>query len=66
MYARMLVGAVAMVGDWWLEERQPTRRVVAAHVVNLLWNGLRHLDPTPAPLTRTDETPPPERRGAPS
>jgi hypothetical protein len=40
MYARLLVGAVALVGEWWLDAREPSREVVAAHVVNLLWNGL--------------------------
>ena len=45
MYARMLVGAIALVGEWWLEEQQPDREVVAAHVVNLLWNGLGQLQP---------------------
>jgi AcrR family transcriptional regulator len=51
MYARMLVGAVALVGEWWVEVRQPPREVVAAHLVNLLWNGLRQLDPAPRPRT---------------
>jgi AcrR family transcriptional regulator len=49
MYARMLVGAVAMVGEWWLEVREPSREEVAAHVVNLLWNGLGRLEPQPRP-----------------
>jgi AcrR family transcriptional regulator len=49
MYARMLVGAVALVGEWWLEERKPSRDVVAAHIVNLMWNGLRGLEPKPRP-----------------
>jgi AcrR family transcriptional regulator len=48
MYARMLVGAVALVGEWWLDVRQPDREVVAAHVVNLMWNGLRQLEPVDA------------------
>jgi AcrR family transcriptional regulator len=48
MYAQMLVGAVALVGEWWLEHRALPRERVAAHVVNLLWNGLRGLDPVPA------------------
>lgn len=49
MYARMLVGAVALVGEWWLEEGlEPPREVVAAHVVNLMWGGLRALDPSPS------------------
>lgn len=45
MYALMLVGAVAMIGEWWLEHRAMPRDAVAAHVVNLLWNGLRALEP---------------------
>jgi AcrR family transcriptional regulator len=45
MYARMLVGAVALVGEWWLDVREPPREVVAAHVVNLMWNGLAQLQP---------------------
>lgn len=47
MYALMLVGAVALVGEWWLEHRDWPREQVAAHVVNLLWNGLRGLRPDP-------------------
>lgn len=47
MYARMLVGAVALVGEWWLETRSPPREEVAAHIVNLLWRGLRGLDAEP-------------------
>lgn len=48
MYAQMLVGAVALVGEWWLEHRTHSREQVAAHVVNLLWNGLKDLEPDPA------------------
>jgi len=48
MYALMLVGAVALVGEWWLEHRDWPRDQVAAHVVNLLWYGLRGLKPDPA------------------
>jgi len=43
MYAQMLVGMVALTGQWWLEERTPSRETVAAHLVNLGWNGLAHL-----------------------
>jgi AcrR family transcriptional regulator len=50
MYAQMLVGMVAFTGMWWLEERQPGREQVAAHLVNLGWNGLKHLEPSPRPL----------------
>lgn len=48
MYARMLVGMVAMTGEWWLDERKPKKDEVVAHMVNLAWNGLRGLDPKPA------------------
>jgi AcrR family transcriptional regulator len=53
MYARMLVGAVALVGEWWLDVRKPSRQVVAAHVVNLMWNGLKDLEPKPAVRRRS-------------
>ncbi|MEO8888448.1 MAG: TetR/AcrR family transcriptional regulator [Jatrophihabitantaceae bacterium] len=52
MYAQMLVGMVALTGQWWLEERTPSREVVAAHLVNLGWNGLAHLEPEPKLITR--------------
>ena len=35
MYSQMLVGMVALTGQWWLDERQPKRTEVAAHLVNL-------------------------------
>jgi|GEM_PF-24559 len=47
MYAQMLVGMVALTGQWWLDVRRPAREEVAAHLVNLAWNGLTGLDPTP-------------------
>jgi AcrR family transcriptional regulator len=47
MYAQMLVGMVAFTGQWWLEVRKPKREEVAAHVVNLAWNGLSGLEPKP-------------------
>ena len=43
---------VALTGQWWLEVHKPKRDEVAAHLVNLAWNGLSHLDPAPALLTR--------------
>ena len=48
LYARALVGMVALVGQWWLETGEPKRSQVAAHLVNLAWNGLGHLDAKPA------------------
>jgi AcrR family transcriptional regulator len=51
LYAQALVGMVALTGQWWLDAREPGRDEVAAHLVNLAWNGLAHLErqpPTPA------------------
>ena len=47
MYAQMLVGMVAFAGQWWLDARKPELEEVAAHLVNLAWNGLSKLDPSP-------------------
>jgi AcrR family transcriptional regulator len=47
MYAQMLVGMVAMTGQWWLDSREPDKRAVAAHLVNLAWNGLTGLQKEP-------------------
>ncbi len=51
MYAQMLVGMVAMTGQWWLDSRRPKKAEVAAHLVNLAWNGLAGLERKPR-LTR--------------
>jgi AcrR family transcriptional regulator len=48
MYAQMLVGMVALTGQWWLDARKPRREEVAAHMVNLAWNGLSGLEPRPS------------------
>ena len=40
MYANMLVGMVALTGQWWLDVRKPKKDEVVAHVVNLAWNGI--------------------------
>jgi AcrR family transcriptional regulator len=47
VYAQMLVGMVASAGQWWLDARKPKLEEMAAHLVNLAWNGLSHLDPKP-------------------
>ena len=47
LYAQALVGSVSMTAQWWLDVRQPKREVVAAHLVNLCWNGLTHLEADP-------------------
>jgi AcrR family transcriptional regulator len=43
LYSQALVGMVALTGQWWLEARKPNKDEVAAHLVNLAWNGLSHL-----------------------
>ncbi|MFY0409380.1 TetR family transcriptional regulator [Solicola sp. PLA-1-18] len=52
MYAQMLVGMVGTTGQWWLETRKPDKDVVAAHLVNLAWNGLSSLESKPELLKR--------------
>ncbi|WP_203904585.1 TetR/AcrR family transcriptional regulator [Virgisporangium aliadipatigenens] len=52
LYSQALVGMVALTGRWWLEVRKPRKDVVAAHLVNLAWNGLSHLDAKPTLVTR--------------
>jgi AcrR family transcriptional regulator len=47
MYAQMLVGMVALTGQWWLDARKPKKAEVAAHLVNLAWNGLSGLEAKP-------------------
>jgi len=47
LYSQALVGMVALVGQWWLDTRSPDKNEVAAHLVNLAYNGLAHLDPEP-------------------
>jgi len=52
LYSQALVGMVALTGQWWLDARKPKRDEVAAHLVNLAWNGLSHLEPKPRLRTR--------------
>lgn len=47
LYAQALVGMVSTTATWWLDERTPPKEVVAAHLVNLCWNGLTNLEPEP-------------------
>ncbi|WP_374224860.1 TetR/AcrR family transcriptional regulator [Paenarthrobacter sp. DKR-5] len=54
MYAQMLVGMVAMTGQWWLDSRAPDKHAVAAHLVNLAWNGLTGLKQNPRLRSLTD------------
>ena len=47
IYSQMLVGQVALTGQHWAEVREPSKQVVAAHLVNLAWNGLSGLERRP-------------------
>jgi AcrR family transcriptional regulator len=53
LYAQMLVGMVALTGQWWLGTGRPKGTEVAAHLVNLAWNGLSRLEAKPRLLTQT-------------
>jgi hypothetical protein len=52
LYAQMLVGMVGTTGQWWLNARKPAKEVVAAHLVNLAWNGLSGLERKPGLRSR--------------
>jgi AcrR family transcriptional regulator len=52
LYAQMLVGMVALTGQWWLDSRRMKKADVAAHLVNLAWNGLAGLEKKPGLLTK--------------
>jgi AcrR family transcriptional regulator len=52
LYSQALVGMVALTGQWWLDARKPKREDVCAHLVNLAWNGLSHLEKSPRPRKR--------------
>lgn len=47
LYSQALVGMVALVGQWWLDVGEPKKQEVAAHLVNLAWNGLGNLEKKP-------------------
>jgi AcrR family transcriptional regulator len=51
IYAQMLVGMVALTGQYWLDARSPGKTVVAAHLVNLAWNGLADMEKDPRLIT---------------
>jgi len=60
LYSQALVGQVALVGQWWLDAATPSRDEVAAHLVNLAWNGLSGLETAPPTLSSAR----PRARGA--
>ena len=61
LYSQALVGMVAQVGQWWLERGSPTKQEVAAHLVDLAYDGLAHLQ-RPSPRPRPEPAP---SRGSP-
>lgn len=54
MYSQMMVGMVALTGQWWLDDRSIPKDVVAAQLVNVAWNGLSGLEKKPRLSTRED------------
>ena len=52
LYSQALVGMVALTGRWWLEVRKPRKEAVAAHLVNIAWRGLSHMESRPTLVTR--------------
>lgn len=51
LYSQMLVGLVALAGQWWHDNRDEygiDKSTIAAHLVNLAWNGMRHLRADPS------------------
>ncbi len=52
IYAQMLVGMVATTGQWWLEAPRTAKDEVAAHLVNLAWNGLAGMEREPTLRSR--------------
>jgi AcrR family transcriptional regulator len=54
LYSRALVGMTVQVGGWWMDVGKPPIEVVAAHLVNVAWNGLSKLDVSPGLTTIQD------------
>lgn len=50
LYSRAVIGLIANVGQWWLETGLGNRELVAAHLVNIVWNGIAGLEAVPAAL----------------
>jgi AcrR family transcriptional regulator len=55
LYSQMLVGLVALAGQWWMDTRDDqglAKPEMAAHLVNLAWYGMRNLRSEPRLLTQ--------------
>lgn len=57
IYAQMLVGMVALTGQYWLDARNPKKADVAAALVNLAWNGLSGMERRPKLTTEPTRRP---------
>ncbi len=57
IYGQLLAGAIGRIGQWWVDAREPAKEETAAHVINLLWLGLRSMerDPRLISLSRNAE-----------
>ena len=47
LYGNCMVGMVSQTARWWMEKRSPDKETVAAHIVNLCWNGLAGMEGSP-------------------
>ncbi|KFJ04262.1 TetR/AcrR family transcriptional regulator [Bifidobacterium tsurumiense] len=46
-YAQMLVGMTVFTGQYWADQPKVNKEQLAAHIVNLAWNGLSRLQAKP-------------------
>jgi AcrR family transcriptional regulator len=53
LYSQMLVGMVALTGQYWLDSRKTKKADVAAHLVNLAWHGLSGMEQHPTLISTT-------------
>ncbi|MFT0846230.1 TetR/AcrR family transcriptional regulator [Actinomycetaceae bacterium L2_0104] len=56
IYGQLLAGAIGRIGQWWVEAREPAKEVTAAHVINLLWLGLRSMERDPRLISLSTDT----------
>jgi AcrR family transcriptional regulator len=54
LYSQMMVGMVAFTGQWWLDARKPKLEQVAAHLIDLAWEGLGGLGPNLKAISAKD------------
>ncbi|VEI13027.1 TetR/AcrR family transcriptional regulator [Trueperella bialowiezensis] len=47
LYGQMLAGMMGTMGQSWAKHKEPSKEVLAAHLVNIMWNGLRGLERDP-------------------